>query len=239
MFPDAKATHTVFPVKSVFARQCRGVFRANDARVETLKRDIRARILLGEMLDELVAGGFAWTVPDIAWLDYLACSGRDIDDNSWTGGQECQELFDDVESADDIGLEGELVVCCGDFSARNKRMTCCDVGDQDVNFANFLEDGGDAVVVCDGSSVRGDFSVRILGFEGLLGFAKDLLSSLDKDEMLNTGFGEGLRDGEADAACLEGSVVEQPSLRRSNKPPPVTSTVLSFPSNVVEGAMRS
>ena len=207
--------------------------------MERLNRYICTCVLLGEMLDELVAGGFAWTVPDIAWLDYLACSGRDIDDNSWTGGQECQELFVDVESADDIGLEGELVVCCGDFSARNKRMTCCDVGDQDVNFANFLEDGGDAVVVCDGSSVRGDFSVRILGFEGLLGFAKDLLSSLDKDEMLNTGFGEGLRDGEANTACLKELVVEATGLRRNYKPPPVISTVLSFPSNVADGEMRS
>ena len=174
--------------------------------MESLERDIGVGVLLGEMLDVLVAGGFAWTVPDIAWLDYLACSGRDIDDNSWTGGQECQELFDDVESADDIGLEGELVVCCGDFSARNKRMTCCDVGDQDVNFANFLDDGRDAIIVGDGRGVRGDSGLGILGFEFLLRFAEDLLSSLNEDEMLDAGFGEGLRDGEADAACLEESV---------------------------------
>ena len=174
--------------------------------MERLNRYICTCVLLGEMLDELVAGGFAWTVPDIAWLDYLACSGRDIDDNSWTGGQECQELFDDVESADDIGLEGELVVCDGDLLAWNEGVRCSDVRNQDIDFANLFEDGGNAVEVGDGRRVRGDFGVGILGLEGLLRFAENLLSSLDQNKMLDAGFGEGLRDGEADAACLEESV---------------------------------
>lgn len=144
-----------------------------------------------------------------------------------------------MEGTDHIGVEGELVVCDGDLLAWNEGVRCSDVRNQDIDFANLFEDGGNAVEVGDGRRVRGDFGVGILGLEGLLRFAENLLSSLDQNKMLDAGFGEGLRDGEADAACLEGSVVEQPSLRRSNKPPPVTSTVLSFPSNVVEGAMRS
>lgn len=207
--------------------------------MERLDCDICTCVLLGEMLDELIASGFAWTVPDVAWLDYLTCSGRDIDNDPWAGRWKRQEFLDDVEGADDIGLEGELVVCCGHFSARNKWMACCDVGDQDVNFANFLEDGRDAVIVCDRGGVRGDFGVRILGLKGLLRFAEYLLSSLNQDEMSDAGFGEGLRDGKANTACLNGSVIGSIGLRRSNKPPPVISTVLFFPSNVVDGEMRS
>ena len=77
-----------------------------------------------------------------------------------------------------------------------------DVRDQDVNFANFLKDGRDMVEVGDGRNVRGDLCVGIFGFEFLLRLAENLLSSLNEDEMLDAGFGEGLRDGEANAACL-------------------------------------
>ena len=171
--------------------------------MESLERDICACILLGEMLDDLVAGGFAWAVADIAWLDYLARSRRDIDNDPWTGGRECEELLNDVEGTDDVGVESELVVCCGDLSARNERMGCRDIRNQDVNFSNFLENGRDAVEIGDRRDVRGDFGAGILGFDFLFRFAEDLRSSLDEDETLDTGFGEGLRDGEADAACLE------------------------------------
>jgi hypothetical protein len=64
--------------------------------------------------------------------------------------------------------------------------------------------------VGDRSSVRGDFGVGVHDFEGLFRFAEDFLSSLDKNEMLDAGFSKGLRDGEADAACLEESVAEKP-----------------------------
>jgi hypothetical protein len=118
-------------------------------------------------------------------------------------------------------------------------VACCDVRDQDVNLADFLEDGRDAVIVGDGSGIRSDFGVGVVGLEGLLRFAEYLLSSLNQDEMFDAGFGEGLRDGKANTACLNGSVVGSIGRRRSNKPPPVISTVLSFPSNVVDGEMRS
>lgn len=199
-------TITILPVKSVCSRQLGRVLCADDARVERLERDICACVLLGEMLDDLVAGGFARSVANVAWLDYLTCSGRDIDNYPRTGRGECQKLLDDVESTDDVGVKGELVVCCRDLSARDERMGCRDVRYQDVNFANFLDDGRDAIIVGDGRGVRGDSGLGILGFEFLLRFAEDLLSSLNEDEMLDAGFGEGLRDGEADAACLEESV---------------------------------
>jgi hypothetical protein len=235
----SEETLTVLPVESIFTRKFLSVFCADDARMECLDRDVCARVLLGEMLDELVTSGFAGTVPDVAWLDDLACSGRDIDNDSWTGRRKRQELLDDVEGANHVGFESDLVVCCRDFSTWNKRMACCDVRDQDVNFADFLEDGRDSVIVGDGSGVRSDLCVGILGLEDFFRFAENLLSSLDKDEMLDASFGKGFRDGEADTTCLEQLVCELTGLRISYKPPPVTSTVLSFPSNVVDGEMRS
>lgn len=144
-----------------------------------------------------------------------------------------------MEGTDHIGIERELVICCGDFSAGNEGVGRSDVRNQDVDLADLLENGRDAVKVCDGRSVRGDFGVWIFGLKRRFRFAENLLSSLYKDEMLNAGFGEGFRNGEADTACLKESVVEQPSLRRSDKPPPVISTVLSLPSNVVDGEIRS
>lgn len=174
--------------------------------MESLERDICACILLGEMLDDLVAGGFAWAVADIAWLDYLARSRRDIDNDPWTGGRDCEEFLNDVEGTDDVGVESELVICCGDLSARNERMGCRDIRNQDVDFANLLKNGRDAVKVGDRRDVRGDFGVGILGFDFLFRFAENILSSLDEDETLDTGFGEGFCDGKANAACLEESV---------------------------------
>lgn len=144
-----------------------------------------------------------------------------------------------MKSPDDVGVKSELVVYCGDLSARDEGVGCRDIRNQDVNSANLLENGRDAVKVGDGCGVRGDPGVGILGFEFLLRFAENLLTSLDEDEMMDAGFGERLCDGEADATCLEELVAVQQSLRRSHKPPPVISTVLSFPSNVLDGEMRS
>lgn len=223
-------TLTILPVEGIFTRQFRRILSADDTRVIRLERDVCTCVLLGEMLDDLVARSFARSVANVARLDYLACSGRDIDNDSWTGRRECQELLDDVEGSDDVGIKSELVVCCGDLSARNEGMRCRDVRDQDVNFADFLYDGRNAVEIGDGRGVCGDFGVWILDFEFLLRFAENLLSSLDEDEMLNVGFGEGLRDGEADAACLQESVAVEPRQRGIYEPPPVISTVLSFPS---------
>ena len=95
------------------------------------------------------------------------------------------------------------------------------------------------VEVGDGRNVRGDLCVGIFGFEFLLRLAENLLSSLNEDEMLDTGFGEGLRDGEANAACLTELVDGWPRRRLSYKPPPVISNILSLPSKVVDGEMRS
>lgn len=111
-----------------------------------------------------------------------------------------------MEGTDDVGVESELVVRCGDLSARNEGMGCRDIRDQDVNFANLLENSRDVIKVGDRSDVRSDFGVGILGFDFFFRFAENLLSSLDEDETLDIGFGEGLRDREADAACLEESV---------------------------------
>lgn len=108
--------------------------------MERLERDIGARVLLREMLDDLVSSGFARAIADVAWLDDLACGGRDVDNDSWTGRRKRQELFDDVEGADDISVEGELVVCCGDVFAWDKRVGCSDVWNQDVDFADLFED---------------------------------------------------------------------------------------------------
>lgn len=54
--------------------------------MESLEGDICTRVLLSEVLDDLVAGCFAWTVADVAWLDDLARSGRNVDNDSWAGG---------------------------------------------------------------------------------------------------------------------------------------------------------
>lgn len=99
-----------------------------------------------------------------------------------------------MEGSYDIGVEGELVVCGGDLLAWNEGVRRSDVRNQDVDLANLLENGRDAVKVGDGSAVSSDFGVRILGLEGLFRFAENLLSSLDQNEMLDAGFGEGFRD---------------------------------------------
>lgn len=181
--------------------------------MESLERDIRARVLLGEMLDDLVAGRFAWAIPDVAWLDDLARGRRDVDHDPRARKRERQELLDDVEGTNHIGVESELVVGSRDLFAWNEGVGCSDVRYQDVDLANLLENGRDAVEVGDRRGVRGDFGVGILGLKDLLCFAENFGSSLHKNEMLDVGFGEGFRDREADAACLEDLVVGQPSLR--------------------------
>lgn len=179
--PNSAGALTVLPIESIFTRQFRRVLRADDARVERLERDICACVLMGEMLDDLVAGGLARAVADVAWLDYLACSRRDIDNDSWAGRRECQELLDDVKGPNDIGVESELVVGRGDLSAWNERMRRRDIRNQDVNFANLLDDGRDAVIIGDGRGVRCDAGVWKFGFKFLPRFAENLLSSLDED----------------------------------------------------------
>ena len=132
--------------------------------MERLESDICACVFLGEMLDDLAASSFARPVADVAWLDYLARSRRHIDYDSWTSRLQSQELLSYVESTNYIGVEIELVVCCGDLSARNERVGCCDVENQDVDFANLFENGRDAVEVDDGRGVRGNFGVGIFSF---------------------------------------------------------------------------
>lgn len=83
--PTAEGSLTILPVESIFTRQLRRILCADDPRVERLESDIRARVLLGEMLDNLIASSFAWAIADVAWLDYLAGRRRDIDNDPWTG----------------------------------------------------------------------------------------------------------------------------------------------------------
>jgi hypothetical protein len=67
-----------------------------------------------------------------------------------------------VERRDDVGVEGGFELCCGDVFARDERVGSRYVRDQDVDFADFLKDGGDAVEVGDGSGVCGDFGAWVL-----------------------------------------------------------------------------
>ena len=59
----SERTLTVLPVEIIFARQFRRILCANNARMERLESDVRACVLLDEMLDDLVAGSFAWIWP--------------------------------------------------------------------------------------------------------------------------------------------------------------------------------
>ena len=115
-----------------------------------------------------------------------------------------------MESRDDVSVEGSLEVRCGDIFARDERVRSSYVGNQDVDLADFLEDGRDAVEVGDGSGVRRNFGALVSTFQSLLRFVKDFLASLDENEMLHAGFGEGLGDGETDATCLEEKVSRCP-----------------------------
>lgn len=93
----------------------------------------------------------------------MACSGRSRDNDSRTGRLKSQEFFDDVESADDVGVEGRFEVFGGDLSAGEERVAAGCVGDEDIDCGDFFENGGDTVVVGDGSGVGGDFGVWVLG----------------------------------------------------------------------------
>lgn len=68
-----------------------------------------------------------------------------------------------MEGADDVGVEGRFEVVRGDLSAGEERVAGGCVGDEDVDFGDFFEDGGDAVVIGDGGGVGGDSGVWVLG----------------------------------------------------------------------------
>jgi hypothetical protein len=171
--------------------------------VEILERYIRTSILCREVLDNLVDSSFARAVSNVAWLDELAGSRGDIDNSSRAWRFECQKFLDDIESRGDIDIEGCLEFCVGDVFTRSEVVRESDVRNQDVDLANLLQDGRDALEISDRSSIDRDLGLGVLGFQFLLSFIKHFLSSLDKNQMFNAGFGERLGDSKANLSCLE------------------------------------
>lgn len=160
--PQKIFSRTVFPDEETFTSNFNRTLGFDGARVEVHNSDVRVHILHGEVLHHLVHGCFARAITYGPRLGDLASGGRSRDDDPRAGGLKSQEFLDDVERADDVGVKGRFEIVRGDLSAGNESMAAGGVGDEDVDFADFFKDGGDAVVVGDGGGVGGDLGVWIL-----------------------------------------------------------------------------
>lgn len=105
-----------------------------------------------------------------------------------------------MPATDDVEIESVAKDVGGHVFCRHFPRANASIRDQDVDLANLLEDGGDALKVRDRSGMSGDFQAWKVGRKGFPHFVQDFLSALDDDDMLDAGFGERLSDAEANAS---------------------------------------
>ena len=171
--------------------------------------DVALGVVVAKVRDELVRGGFGAAVRAGSLHDKLRRGRRDVDNalgaaasggSRWDG----HELAHDVEEADDVDgvalghrlgrdVFGGLAAVVADV-ARG-------AGDQDVHFADGLQDFGDAWEVGLRGDVGLDFGVGVRLLEAFFCGGQDAFAALEDDDASDAGFGEGLADGVAYAGC--------------------------------------
>lgn len=114
-----------------------------------MKHRLRPRKIIRELLDELIRGRLASPIRRITRLRNLPSSRRNINHRPRALSRQRQKLLDDVEGCDDVRLEGAEDLAGRDVFCWSEDVAGSRVRDQDVDFADFAEDGGDAGVVCD------------------------------------------------------------------------------------------
>jgi hypothetical protein len=189
---------TIFPDERVLGEEARCCVCIDSAGMESLEGDVGVRVFRSEVLDHLVCSRFTWPVTDVSRHHHLAYRGRCMHDHSWSPRLKREKLFDDVERAEDVNLEGRAEVVHFDIFAWKEGVACRGIGDQNIDRTDLLQYGANMVQIRDRGGMYRDLDAGEFRLKRVFRRIQHLLSALNDCDMLNACLGERSSNSEAD-----------------------------------------